>query len=591
MHAWRGRVESANGTCWRDAARPPAPAAARRSRRPAVAALPVPAADAPAAAPQRGGKTAVVIGGGIGGLVVAGRLAQEGVRVTLLEQNEQVGGRCQSMHAGGFRWDTGPSLLLFPGTYRDTYSKLGTALEDHVDVRRVEPAAYRGFTRLDLLYDVQRMAQQLEAEEPGAGTEYVAWLADARRALVVGTENFIARDVEGWGQLLDPARLLPLLGRVDALELLGQHDARLARRFKDPRIRALLSFQDLYVGLSPYTAPGVFSLLAATEITDGVFYPMGGFEKVRDSLAAIAASHGAQLRTRARVARVMVEGGSSSNSSSSSSSGGGGGGGGSGGGGGGRVVGVELEGGEQLLADAVITNVDTCSPPPPSPPPTPHTRTHTNTQLPPSRPPRSAGVIAFNWAVRDYAPFATLAHHNVFLSGDGRASWRRARRPGDFVPHPNFYVHVPSKTDADAAPAGCHSVMVLLPVANMQERGGRRDYAELVSAGRAAVLRTLRAAGVADGGLEAAISHEVVIDPREWAARHALTHGAAFGLSHGLAQLSLLRPGPEDAALPGLFFVGASARPGNGVPLVMMGAEQCFGRVARALGLRERAAG
>jgi phytoene desaturase (3,4-didehydrolycopene-forming) len=51
-------------------------------------------------------------------------------------------------------------------------------------------------------------------------------------------------------------------------------------RFKDPRLCALLSFQDLYVGLSPYDAPGVFSLLAATEVTDGVWYPMGGFQQV-----------------------------------------------------------------------------------------------------------------------------------------------------------------------------------------------------------------------------------------------------------------------------------------------------------------------
>lgn len=41
------------------------------------------------------------------------------------------------------------------------------------------------------------------------------------------------------------------------------------------------SFQDLYVGLTPYDAPGVFSLLAATEVSDGVWYPQGGFGKVR----------------------------------------------------------------------------------------------------------------------------------------------------------------------------------------------------------------------------------------------------------------------------------------------------------------------
>lgn len=46
------------------------------------------------------------------------------------------------------------------------------------------------------------------------------------------------------------------------------------------RLCALFALQDLYVGLTPYNAPSVFSLLAATEITDGVWYPVGGFQSV-----------------------------------------------------------------------------------------------------------------------------------------------------------------------------------------------------------------------------------------------------------------------------------------------------------------------
>lgn len=55
---------------------------------------------------------------------------------------------------------------------------------------------------------------------------------------------------------------------------------RVAARFRDPRLRALFTFQDLYVGLTPYTAPAVFSLLFATEVTQGVWYPLGGFGQV-----------------------------------------------------------------------------------------------------------------------------------------------------------------------------------------------------------------------------------------------------------------------------------------------------------------------
>ena len=52
--------------------------------------------------------------------------------VRLLEQGEQLGGRCQSVQMGpdkAYRFDTGPSLLLFPQTYRQTYLALGTRME------------------------------------------------------------------------------------------------------------------------------------------------------------------------------------------------------------------------------------------------------------------------------------------------------------------------------------------------------------------------------------------------------------------------------------------------------------------------------
>ena len=65
--------------------------------------------------------------------------------------------------------------------------------------------------------------------------------------------------------------------------------------------------------------------------------------------------------------------------------------------------------------------------------------------------------------------------------------------------------------------------------------------------------------------------------------RYGLQHGAAFGLSHGLDQLAAFRPAPKDAAVQGLYFAGASTRPGNGVPLVMIGAGLTTERVLGGL--------
>eukprot|EP00775_Hariotina_reticulata_P005714 gene5714-5954_t len=484
-------------------------------------------------------------------------------------EHSSVGGRCQSVTTPeGFRFDTGPSLLLFPNEYRQTFEYLGAQLEDYVQLVKVQPAAYRvffaegalssgsqsssRFSSLDLLYDVQAMVQQLEHVEPGAGTQYISWLADARKALVVGTANFIARDFDGWLDFLDLRRLLPLLGQVSLPELLGNHHSRLARRFRDPRLCAMLSFQDLYVGLSPYTAPGVFSLLAATEVTEGVYYPLGGFGKVRDGLLAVLQQAGGRVRTGARVEQINTQGG--------------------------KVTGVTLTDGEQLPAAVVVSNSDVsvtyglCD----------EASTVRCKQQLLAEKDYSAGVIAYYWCVDKRLD--GLCHHNVFLSDEYVASWQRARTADEYRQRPNFYVHAPAQTDPTAAPPGCDSIMVLLPVANIQQRTGMTagppdDYLTMVSAGRQLVLNAFAAAGIPIAASN--ILYEEVRDPRQWRETYSLEHGAAFGMAHGLDQLALLRPGPQDEAVAGLFLVGASSRPGNGVPLVMMGGRLTAERILR----------
>ncbi|KXZ53382.1 hypothetical protein GPECTOR_7g1278 [Gonium pectorale] len=211
--------------------------------------------------------------------------------------------------------------------------------------------------------------------------------------------------------------------------------------------------------------------------------------------------------------------------------------------------------------------------------------------------------------------------------GDFEGSWVRATGPDTLARSPNFYVHCPARTDPTAAPPGSDSLMVLLPVANIQQilrsqeaerrrgsplaglagslsaaadaavsgggsspsassssggSGGEVDYRSLVAAGREAVLRSFAEAGMPD--LKRHIVDELVIDPVEWRERYGLAHGAAFGLSHGLNQLSVFRPGISDKQVRGLYHVGASTRPGNGVPLAMISADLAVARVMQDVG-------
>lgn len=121
--------------------------------------------------------------------------------------------------------------------------------------------------------------------------------------------------------------------------------------------------------------------------------------------------------------------------------------------------------------------------------------------------------------------------------------------------------------------------MVLLPVANIQQRAGKGDFQDLTAAGKQLILNSLSAAGI--DLQEQDIVDEHTRDPSQWKELYGLEHGAAFGLSHGLNQLALFRPAVKDGQVDGLYFTGASSRPGNGVPLVMIGGRLTAERVLR----------
>jgi len=213
-------------------------------------------------------------------------------------------------------------------------------------------------------------------------------------------------------------------------------------------------------------------------------------------------------------------------------------------------------------------------------------------------------MIEFCWALRE--PLPQLTQHNVFLGKDYEGSWDRPSTVADFRDRHsfNFYVHRPTYTDTSAAPAGEDNIMIELPIGNELERRAAAKKAglsavesdeELIEAAREAVIKQFESMGYGapnGGGMKALIKGERVVTPSEWEQRYNVKHGAVFGLSHGLLQLACFRP-PRQTGIDsldaqkvdGLHFVGASTRPGNGVPLVMMGVAVAYDNIIAEQGV------
>jgi len=484
----------------------------------------------------------LVIGAGIGGIAVAGRLARRGYDVTVLEKNAVPGGRLNKLLQDGHRFDVGPSLFLMPQTYAATYAALGERMEDHLDLKRVDPTYHLHFedgTKIQLSANINWMQEQLEAIEPGSFGGLLRYLVEGYRHFTLSLDRFVGKNFYTLFDEFNPSNL-PMLFQLKALTM---HYDNIGNYFSDPKLKAAFTFQDMYLGLSPYEAPATYSLLQYTELADGVWFPIGGMYRIVESLTSIAEGHGARFVYESPVKRIAVEGS--------------------------RATGVVLEDGSTRSADIVIANADLPYVYDQLLPDRGLARRMMNKQF-------TCSTIMFYWGVDKVYP--QLAHHSVFLSGDYKASFDRIFHDQTLPEKPSFYIHVPNRTDPAAAPEGCDDLMVLVPVGCLYEELGQ-DFEALRARAKETVFKRLEKLGIAD--LEAHIKHEVSYTPQDWREMFNLARGAAFGLGHNFTQVGYLRPQNRHGRYKNLYFCGASTHPGTGVPIVLIGAGLVEERVAR----------
>jgi phytoene desaturase len=142
---------------------------------------------------------------------------------------------------------------------------------------------------------------------------------------------------------------------------------------------------------------------------------------------------------------------------------------------------------------------------------------------------------------------------------------------------PSFYTNVASRTDSDAAPEGMAALYVLVPVPHL---GPGVDWEREAEPFKERVYVLLEEkAGMED--IRQRIVFEKVRTPVDWKRDYNLEEGAAFGIGHGISQVGYFRPPLASRSVGGLYFVGASTRPGTGVPLVTIGARLAAERMGR----------
>lgn len=484
-------------------------------------------------------KNVLLIGAGIGGLTAAIHLAKHGLHVTVIEKNNHPGGRCDRITNEGHTFDTGPTLLVMPLLYQAEFAALGTSLNEMLDLQRVDPTYHLVFddgSQLALTSDMKFMQEQLESFEPGSFQNFMRYMAEGYRHYHLGIHKLVDHDFRKASDFFNLANL-PLLFQ---LKPLANHYRHMSAFFHDPRLKAAFTFQDVYMGLSPFEAPATFSMMPFTELAHGVWYPRGGMYQVVEALMSLARAVGVEFIFNTPVERIEVDGR--------------------------RAVGVILDG-QRMAAEFILANADL---------------PYVFQNLLPqdgqaeklARKRYSCSVISFYWGVDQ--PYDIPGAHTLFLASDYRANFTSIMRDLNLPDNPSLYIHAPRRIDPSMAPSGQDTIIAVVPVGHMGSNGVQ-DWAKIRDQARRHVFRRLALLGITD--LESHIKFEIDFTPPAWCKRYNLVKGSTHGLCHNLTQLAYFRPDLQHPKYRNLYFTGASTRPGTGIPTAMISGRQAAQRI------------
>ena len=481
-----------------------------------------------------GGKTAIVIGAGAGGIATALFLARNGYKVDVFEKNPLPGGRCGQIVRDGHRFDLGATMYLTPGMYNMAFESLGINLAEGAEISPLDNL-YRIFfdngEELAFTTDRERMRSQLEIIDAGSYKKSEEFVDKGYKIYLEGLEKLIGRNFFNLFQLVN----FKNIGLLIRLKVYISNWKYTGKFFRNHNLQMAYTFQNIYVGQSPFNSPALFSMIPAAELTEGSYFLKGGMYAIIEKLHSAALSHGVIFHFDTPAARINIKDK--------------------------KAESITLEDGQEIKADIFVANADL---------------PYVYRKLLPDRRKSahidrlkySCSVICFHWAMDK--PYPQLDHHNVFISDSLKGGLDRIFRDKVIDDNPTFYIHAPSRSDSDAAPYGQDTLSVAVGAGHL-DPSKNQDWDMLKDKAREAVIRRLEKYGLED--FKKHIKFEICYTPDDWERYCNVSRGSVFGsLSHNILQMGYFRPHNRHDKYHNLYFAGSSTHPGNGIPNVLLSA-------------------
>lgn len=478
-------------------------------------------------------KNVVVIGGGLGGLSASISLATKGHSVTLLEKNERIGGKCNIRSGEGYSFDTGPSILTMPWVLEELFKRADRNVHDYMTIQRVEPQ-WRTFfedgVTIDLKGDLPEMLEEIKRVSPGDVAPFMSYLNYSAQMYELCMKSFYNKSISGLNEL----RKLHSLRELMAFDPMKSLNEGTEKFIKDPHIRQMLNFLVMYVGSSPYQAPAVLSQLAHVQFGLGNYYVKGGMYNIVRGMEKLLNELGVEIRVNTEVKGIIQVDSD--------------------------AKGVRLVGGEEVLADLVVSNLEAI--------PTYRTLLQEHPQHKAQEKklekyePSVSGLVLMLGIKREYSQ---LTHHNFFFSKDPVLEFKQIfeeKRPAD---DPTIYIGISSKSDPEQAPEGKENHFILTHVPPLNEG---EDWSKYKQSYRETVLGKLERNGLTN--IRNEIEFEDTFTPDDLRSLYGANGGSIYGVVADKKKNGGFKIPSRSDLITSLYFVGGSTHPGGGVPMVTL---------------------
>lgn len=483
-------------------------------------------------------KKIIVIGAGVAGLSAAVRLQKLGYEVTLYEKDRQVGGKMNQIKTAGFTFDLGPTIVMMPEIYREVFEFCGKDPDDYISMKKVDPMLKLYFNKeepIEFSNDLIELTKTLENISPEDTQGYFAFLADIYQRYTIAKEAFITKSFRGFWDFYNPKSLWAGI----RLRTFSDAYTSISKFVKDDRLRKSLAFQTLYIGVSPYQGPSLYTIIPMIELFYGVYFIEGGMYTLATSLARLFEELGGKIVYETSVDEILIDN---------------------------KIAkGIRI-GKEQVMADAIVCGADF---------------PYAMKELIPDERKRgkytNKKIAKFECSCSCFLMYLGLDKkypeehlHSIYFAEDFKQNvddlFERGKLPDD----PSFYLYRPSLMDDSLAPEGQEGLYVLVPVPELSKY--EKWTEQTMQAYRQKIIRLLKEKTIFKD-IDEHIVSETLITPKDFSERFNAYNGATFGLKPTLKQSNYYRPHNKFSAAENLYFCGSSTHPGAGVPIVMQSAK------------------